>query len=100
MCVHVQLLFVCVQDFKEQVIHHTATMTLLTFSWISNYIRVGTLVMAVHDCSDIVLEVSTISTSLHVQSSLSDIYGCSVGQCNIEKTTVNLNCPSSAVTLM
>lgn len=46
------------QDFKEQVIHHTATLTLLSFSWISNYIRIGTIVMALHDCSDIVLEVS------------------------------------------
>uniref|UniRef100_A0A674MIP5 Ceramide synthase 3b n=1 Tax=Takifugu rubripes TaxID=31033 RepID=A0A674MIP5_TAKRU len=44
------------KDFKEQVIHHTATLTLLSFSWISNYIRIGTLVMAVHDCSDILLE--------------------------------------------
>lgn len=44
------------KDFKEQVIHHIATMTLLTFSWISNYIRIGTLVMAVHDSSDILLE--------------------------------------------
>lgn len=48
----------CLQDFKEQVIHHTATLTLLSFSWISNYIRIGTLIMAVHDCSDILLEVS------------------------------------------
>uniref|UniRef100_A0A3B5MUI1 Ceramide synthase 3b n=1 Tax=Xiphophorus couchianus TaxID=32473 RepID=A0A3B5MUI1_9TELE len=44
------------KDFKEQVIHHVATLTLLSFSWISNYIRIGTLVMAVHDSSDIVLE--------------------------------------------
>ncbi|KAM6937162.1 ceramide synthase 2 [Xenentodon cancila] len=44
------------KDFKEQVIHHIATLTLLSFSWISNYIRIGTLVMAVHDSSDILLE--------------------------------------------
>uniref|UniRef100_A0A3B3BI68 Ceramide synthase 3b n=1 Tax=Oryzias melastigma TaxID=30732 RepID=A0A3B3BI68_ORYME len=44
------------KDFKEQVIHHIATMTLLGFSWVSNYIRIGTLVMAVHDSSDILLE--------------------------------------------
>uniref|UniRef100_A0A3P9I8S9 Ceramide synthase 3b n=1 Tax=Oryzias latipes TaxID=8090 RepID=A0A3P9I8S9_ORYLA len=44
------------KDFKEQVIHHIATMTLLSFSWVSNYIRIGTLVMVVHDSSDILLE--------------------------------------------
>ncbi|KAM9375390.1 ceramide synthase 2 isoform 2-T7 [Pholidichthys leucotaenia] len=44
------------KDFKEQVIHHMATLTLLSFSWISNYIRIGTLVMAIHDSSDILLE--------------------------------------------
>ncbi|KAM9853896.1 ceramide synthase 2 [Aulostomus maculatus] len=44
------------KDFKEQVIHHFATLTLLSFSWISNYIRIGTLVMAVHDSADILLE--------------------------------------------
>ncbi|XP_049930112.1 ceramide synthase 2 isoform X2 [Epinephelus moara] len=44
------------KDFKEQVIHHFATLTLLGFSWISNYIRIGTLVMAVHDSADILLE--------------------------------------------
>lgn len=59
---HVYLSFVRVQDFKEQVIHHTATLTLLAFSWISNYIRIGTIVMAIHDCSDIVLEVSARAT--------------------------------------
>ncbi|KAM7414508.1 hypothetical protein PAMA_019360 [Pampus argenteus] len=44
------------KDFKEQVIHHIATLTLLSFSWISNYIRIGTIVMAVHDSADILLE--------------------------------------------
>ncbi|XP_033997714.1 ceramide synthase 2 [Trematomus bernacchii] len=44
------------KDFKEQVTHHIATLTLLSFSWISNYIRIGTLVMACHDSADILLE--------------------------------------------
>lgn len=44
------------KDFNEQVIHHIATLTLLSFSWISNYIRIGTIVMAVHDSADILLE--------------------------------------------
>lgn len=46
------------QDFKEQIIHHLATLVLLSFSWCVNYIRIGTLVMLVHDASDVLLEVS------------------------------------------
>ncbi|XP_006803352.2 ceramide synthase 2-like [Neolamprologus brichardi] len=45
------------KDFKEQVVHHIATIILIGFSYIANYVRVGTLVMLVHDSADIILEV-------------------------------------------
>ena len=46
------------KDFTEQLIHHMATIFLIVFSYIANFVRVGTLVMAIHDISDIFLEVA------------------------------------------
>uniref|UniRef100_A0A8B9VU04 TLC domain-containing protein n=1 Tax=Anas zonorhyncha TaxID=75864 RepID=A0A8B9VU04_9AVES len=46
------------KDFKEQIIHHIATITLIFVSYCANLIRFGMIVMLVHDASDYILEVS------------------------------------------
>nr|NP_001087214.1 transcription factor protein [Ciona intestinalis]BAE06528.1 transcription factor protein [Ciona intestinalis] len=44
------------KDFPIQVIHHVSTLFLIIFSYMCNFVRVGSLVLAVHDVSDIFLE--------------------------------------------
>lgn len=45
------------QDFLIMFVHHLATIGLITFSYINNMVRVGTLVLCLHDASDFLLEV-------------------------------------------
>jgi len=46
------------KDFNQQIIHHCATLFLIVFSFVANFVRIGTLVMALHDVSDIFLELA------------------------------------------
>lgn len=37
--------------------HHVATVSLIMLSYVNNMARVGTLVLCLHDASDVLLEV-------------------------------------------
>ncbi len=45
------------KDFWQMFLHHIATVLLLSFSYIVNFVRVGTLVLVIHDFGDYWLEV-------------------------------------------
>lgn len=53
------------QDFWEMFTHHCATICLLTFSWCGNFVRVGTLVLCIHDAVDYWLEVREMVTQVN-----------------------------------
>lgn len=44
-------------------LHHLATISLITFSYVNNMARVGTLVMCLHDAADVLIEVRMCETA-------------------------------------
>jgi ceramide synthetase len=53
-------------DFWEMFIHHVATCVLISVSYYSNLLKVGILVLVVHDCADIVLEVGKLLNYMEI----------------------------------
>ncbi|XP_072223910.1 ceramide synthase 5-like [Leuresthes tenuis] len=49
------------KDFVIMLVHHLATIFLITFSYGNNMLRAGTLVMCAHDASDIFLEAAKLA---------------------------------------
>ncbi|XP_060925701.1 ceramide synthase 5 [Limanda limanda] len=49
------------KDFVIMFIHHLATVGLISFSYVNNMVRVGSLVMCVHDSSDFLLEAAKLA---------------------------------------
>uniref|UniRef100_A0A914ZUF9 TLC domain-containing protein n=1 Tax=Parascaris univalens TaxID=6257 RepID=A0A914ZUF9_PARUN len=47
-------------DFRQLLFHHFVTILLLSLSWMINFIRVGTLILILHDVSDISLELAKL----------------------------------------
>ncbi|XP_054858726.1 ceramide synthase 3 isoform X2 [Eublepharis macularius] len=62
------------KDFKAHVIHHLAALGLMFFSYCANYLRLGTLVMIVHDCADFWLEAAKIFNYARWENTCSVIF--------------------------
>ncbi|XP_054836265.1 ceramide synthase 4-like [Eublepharis macularius] len=60
----IMCLIVLHDDFKELIIHHAATIFLIIYSYCANYLRIGTLVMIIHDASDCFLELAKVFSYL------------------------------------
>ncbi|KAM7380570.1 hypothetical protein PAMP_003857 [Pampus punctatissimus] len=48
-------------DFLIMFLHHVATISLITFSYVNNMARVGTLVMCLHDAADVLIEAAKMA---------------------------------------
>ncbi|XP_054835950.1 ceramide synthase 4-like isoform X2 [Eublepharis macularius] len=48
------------KDINQRILHHAATIFLITYSFCANYLRIGTLVMIIHDASDCFLEPAKV----------------------------------------
>ncbi|XP_064230600.1 LOW QUALITY PROTEIN: ceramide synthase 2-like [Aotus nancymaae] len=62
------------KDFKEQIIHHVATIILLSFSRFANYIRAGTPITALRDSSDYLLASAKMFNYVGWKNSCNNIF--------------------------
>ncbi|KAK3776555.1 hypothetical protein RRG08_037061 [Elysia crispata] len=52
------------KDFTEMIVHHIATLMLMGMSWSNNFVRIGTLVLLVHDAVDSWMEAAKVAKYL------------------------------------
>ncbi|KAJ0068278.1 hypothetical protein NL108_004645, partial [Boleophthalmus pectinirostris] len=62
------------KDFLVMFIHHLATVGLISFSYANNMVRVGSLVMSVHDASDFLLEAAKMANYAKYQRVCDSIF--------------------------
>ena len=63
------------KDFVQNMVHHLVTILLLGFSWSCHFIRVGTLVLIIHDCADPFLEFAKLCNYIKKQQVAEVVFG-------------------------
>nr|BCO16872.1 Alternaria stem canker resistance protein 1 [Solanum lycopersicum var. cerasiforme] len=48
-------------DFAAQIIHHVTTVSLIVLSYVYGFARIGSVVLALHDGSDVFMEIAKMS---------------------------------------
>ncbi|KAG7280406.1 hypothetical protein CRUP_028146 [Coryphaenoides rupestris] len=56
------------KDFLVMFLHHLTTISLITFSYVNNMVRVGTLLMCLHDAVDILMEAGKMANYAKCQT--------------------------------
>ncbi|NXD08012.1 CERS3 synthase, partial [Nothocercus nigrocapillus] len=62
------------QDFLAHVVHHLAAIGLMSCSWCGNYLRIGTLVIFVHDTADFWLEAAKMFNYAHWEKTCNTLF--------------------------
>ncbi|CAF1318972.1 unnamed protein product [Adineta steineri] len=63
------------KDFWQMFLHHIATIALLSFSYIVNFVRIGSLVVVIHDCVDYWLEGAKMAKYAKAQKICDTCFG-------------------------
>ncbi|KPJ05826.1 LAG1 longevity assurance-like 6 [Papilio xuthus] len=62
------------KDFWQMFLHHVATVSLISFSWVCNLHRIGTLVLLLHDAGDIFVEAVKASKYANYQKTCDTLF--------------------------
>lgn len=63
------------KDFWQMFVHHVLTLMLISLSWVCNIHRVGSLILLVHDCADVLLEAAKSLKYAKLQKACDIMFG-------------------------